>query len=131
MTGLLLLLFSLATGFLPGSSLEPAVPPTTLTSSFTLQYFPVTCAVPTTAVCCSESIECFPGIAYRLSLKLFVAILVARIITGIIVQFRFRIRCISIPNFCILTFFLLLLHDISVCGYYYYYHHHHHYKGVG
>jgi hypothetical protein len=36
---LLLLLLSLVTGFLPGTSLEPAVIPTAQFSSFTLQYF--------------------------------------------------------------------------------------------
>jgi hypothetical protein len=39
--GLLLLLsLSLVTGFLPGTSLEPAVTPAAQASSFTLQYFP-------------------------------------------------------------------------------------------
>jgi hypothetical protein len=59
------------------------------------------CDVPSTAVFCSESIECFPGIASRFFLKLFVTILVAPIITG------FHIRCTSVPNSCILTSFPL------------------------
>jgi hypothetical protein len=46
------------------------------------------CDVPSIAVFCSESIECFPGIASRFFLKLFVTIQVAPIITGIIVQFK-------------------------------------------
>ena len=51
--------------FLPGTSLEPAVIPTTQASSFTLQYSPYTCDVPSTAVFCNESIECFPGTASK------------------------------------------------------------------
>jgi hypothetical protein len=43
------------------------------------------CDVPSTAVFCSETIECFPGIASKLFLKLLVTIPVAPIITGIIV----------------------------------------------
>jgi hypothetical protein len=37
---IIMLLLSLVTGFLPGTSLEPAVIPTAQVSSFTLQYFP-------------------------------------------------------------------------------------------
>jgi hypothetical protein len=58
--------------------------------------FRIMCDVPTTAVFCSESIECFPGTASECFLKLLVTIPVAPIITGIIVHFRFHIRCISI-----------------------------------
>ena len=47
---------------------------------------------------CSESIVCFPGTASKFFLKLLVTILVVPVITGIIVHFRFHIRCISIPN---------------------------------
>ena len=65
------------------------------------------CDVPSTAVFCSESIEFLPGIASILFLKLLVTIPVAPIITGIIVHFRFHIRCISIRNSCILTSFPL------------------------
>jgi hypothetical protein len=43
------------------------------------------CDVPTIAVFCSESIECFPGTASKFFLKLFVTIPVAPIITGIII----------------------------------------------
>jgi hypothetical protein len=43
------------------------------------------CDVPSIAVFCSESIECFPGIASKFFLKLLVTITVAPIITGIIV----------------------------------------------
>src|SRR5215469_2611629 len=58
--------------------------------------FRIMCDVPSTAVFCSESIECFPGIASKCFLKLLVTIPVAPVITGIIVHFRFHIRCISI-----------------------------------
>ena len=52
------------------------------------------CDVPSIAVCCSESIEYFPGTSYKFFLKLLVTIPVALIITGIIVHFRFHISCI-------------------------------------
>jgi len=42
------------------------------------------CDVPSTAVFCSESIECFPGTASIFFLKLLVTIPVAPIITGIL-----------------------------------------------
>jgi len=63
------------------------------------------CDVPSIAVFCSESIECFPGIASKIFLKLLVTIPVAPIITGIIVHFMFHIRCISIPKLLYLNFF--------------------------
>jgi hypothetical protein len=56
------------------------------------------CDVPSKVVFCSESIECFPGIASRFVLMLFVTVPVAPIITGIIVDFRFHVCCISIPK---------------------------------
>ena len=62
--------------------------------------------VPSTAVSYSESIECFPGIISKYFLKHFVAILVAPITTGVIIHFRFHIRCISIHK---LSYFRLLL----------------------
>jgi len=86
--------------FLPGTSLELAVIPTAKASSFTLQYFPCMCNVPSihvytsVAVFCSESIESFPGIGSKFFLKLPVTIPVAPIITGIIVHFRFHDRFI-------------------------------------
>jgi len=82
------------------------------------------CDVPSTAVFCSESIECFPGIASKFFLKLLVTIPVAPVITGIIVHFRFHTPCISIHNSCILTSFRLhfarhfcprVLPHLSVC----------------
>jgi hypothetical protein len=53
------------------------------------------CDVPSIAVFCSESIECFPGTASKFFLKLLVTIPVAPIIAGIIVHFRFFIIIIS------------------------------------
>jgi hypothetical protein len=67
------------------------------------------CDVPSIAVFCSESIECFPGIAFKFFLQLLVTMPVAPISTGIIVHFRFHMRCISIHNSCILPLLLLLL----------------------
>jgi hypothetical protein len=66
------------------------------------------CDVPSIAVFCSESIECFPGTASKSFLKLLVTIRVASNITGTIVHFRFHIRCISI-------------HKLLYYYYYYYY----------
>jgi len=77
------------------------------------------CDIPSIAVFCSESIECFPGTASKFFLKLLVTIPVSLIITGIIVHFRFHVHCISIPN--------INDHNYSNnnCSYnlYYYYHH--------
>ena len=69
------------------------------------------CDVPSTAVFCSEYIECFPGTASKFFLKLLVTIPVAPVITGTIVHFRFHIRCMLL-----LLFFLLELsfHSVAV-----------------
>ena len=71
--------------------------------------FRIMCDVPSIAVFCSESIECFPGTVSKFFLKLLATIPVAPIITGTIVHFRFHIRCISIHTFLYLTLLLLLL----------------------
>ena len=71
--------------------------------------FRIMCDVPSIAVFCSESIECFPGTASKFFLKLLVTIPVAPIITGIIAHFRFHIRCISIHKLLYFNFSLLLL----------------------
>ena len=57
--------------------------------------FRIMCDVPSIAVFCSESIECFPGTASKFFLKLLVTIPLVPIITGTVVHFRFHIRCIS------------------------------------
>ena len=67
--------------------------------------FRIMCDLPSIAVFCSESIECFPGTASKFSLKLLVTIPVAPTITGIIVHFRFHIRCISIHKLLYFNFF--------------------------
>jgi hypothetical protein len=46
--------------------------------------FRIMCDVPSIAVFCSESIECFPGVASKFFLKLLVTIPVAPVITGIL-----------------------------------------------
>ena len=61
--------------------------------------------VPSIAVFCSESIECFPGIVSKFFFKLLVTIPVAPIITGTIVHFRFHIRCITIHKLLYFNFF--------------------------
>ena len=96
----------LSQAFLPGTSLEPAVIPTAHASSFSLHTFRIVCDVPSIAVFCSESIECFPGIVPKFFLKLLVTIPVAPIITGIIVYFRFHIRYYYYYYFFIIIVFL-------------------------
>ena len=53
--------------------------------------FRVMCYVPSIAVFCSESIECFPGVASTFFPKPFFTIPVAPIITGIVLHFRFHV----------------------------------------
>ena len=67
------------------------------------------CDVPSIAVFCSESIECFPGTVSKFFHKHLVTIQVAPIITGTIVHFRFHIRCISIHKLLLLLLLLLCL----------------------
>ena len=67
--------------------------------------FRIMCDVPSTAVFCSESIECVPGTVSKFFFKLLVTIPVAPIITGTIVHFRFHIRCISIHKLLYFNFF--------------------------
>ena len=63
------------------------------------------CDVPSTAVFCSETIECFPGIVSKFFLKLLVTIPLVPIITGVIVHLRLHIRFISINELLYFKFF--------------------------
>ena len=98
-------------------------PPLTLQASH-CSTFRIMCDVPSIAVFCTESIECFPGTASKFFLKLLVTIPVAPIITGIIVYIRFHIRFISIHKLLYLTLLLLLLLLTAIglppvgCGYF-------------
>ena len=67
------------------------------------------CDVPSKAVFCSESIECFHGTASKFFLKLLVTIPVAPIIIGIIVHFKFHIRFISIHKHCIIIIIIIII----------------------
>ena len=67
------------------------------------------CDVPSIAVVCSESMECFPGTASKFFLKLLVTIPVAPIITGIIVHFRFHIRCISMHKLLFIIIIIIII----------------------
>jgi len=67
--------------------------------------FRIMCDVPSITVFCSESVEYLPSTAFKSFLKLLVIILVAPIITGIIVHFRFHIRFISIHKLLYFNFF--------------------------
>ena len=73
------------------------------------------CDVPSIAVFCNESIECFPGMASKFFLKPFVIIPVADIITGIILPFRFHIHFISIHKLFNFSFFSILLLLLTAC----------------
>ena len=81
------------------------------------------CDVPSIAVFCSESIECFPGAGSKFFLKLLVTIPVAPIFTGIIVHSGSTFVVSLYINSCNLTYYHY---------YYYYYRHHNHllYKGI-
>ena len=90
----------------PGPSLEPAVIPTAQAPQAShCSTFRIMCDVPSIAVFCNESIKCFPGTASKFFLKLLVTIPVTPIIIGIIVHFRFHIRCISIHKLLYFKFF--------------------------
>ena len=70
--------------------------------------FHIMCGVPSIAVFCSESIECFPGMTFKIFLKPFVTIVVAPVITGVIIHSTFHIHYIALCiNSCILASFLL------------------------
>ena len=58
--------------------------------------FRITCDVPSTAVCCSGSIECIPGMACYSFFTPFVTIPAAPALTAIIIHFLFHIRFVSI-----------------------------------
>ena len=59
---IIIIIISCHRPFLPGTSLEPAViPPLKLQASH-CSTFRIMCDVPSTAVFCNESIECFPSI---------------------------------------------------------------------
>ena len=61
--------------------------------------------VPSMAVLCSESNECFPGMTSKFYFKPFVNVLVAPIITRIFIHFMFHIHCISIHKLLYFSFF--------------------------
>ena len=65
----------------------------------------IMCDFPSIAAFCSESKECFPGTAFKFSLKLLVTLPVASITAVIIVRFRFHLRCISIDQLLYFNFF--------------------------
>ena len=61
---------------LPGTSLEPAViPPLRLQASH-CSTFRIMCDVPSIAVFCSESVECFPGTASKFIIIIIIIIII-------------------------------------------------------
>ena len=63
------------------------------------------CDVPSIAVFCCKSIECFPCMDYRFFFKSFVTTLVSPIVTGTIIYFMFHSHCISIHKLLYCSFF--------------------------
>ena len=77
------------------------------------------CDVPSIAVFCSESIECFPGTASKFFLKLLITIPVAPTITGIITRILLLLLLFVVVEVvvlivmcdCVLPTLALLLYD--------------------
>jgi len=69
------------------------------------------CDVPSIAVFCSESIECFPGTASKFFLQLLVTIPVAPIITGIIVLLLLLLLIIIMSLVTGIFFLVILLNQ--------------------
>ena len=67
--------------------------------------------VPRLAVFCSGSIECIPGTASNVVFKLFIALPVASVVTGMSIHFMSHIRFISIHK---LLYFSLLVASFYV-----------------
>ena len=93
--------------FLPVTApLEPTAIPTAQTSVSDCSAFRIICDVPSTAVfCSSESIECVPGMAFKIYFEPFVTIPVAPVITFIMIHFTFHILRISIHKLLYFSFF--------------------------
>ena len=75
------------------------------------------CDVTRIGVFCSKSTECFLVTASTYFFQPFVTIPVVQIITGIIIDLMFHIRCISICKLVFSFLFCFLLRDISVRWY--------------
>jgi hypothetical protein len=96
--------------FSPLYSTKPTVIPTAQASSFRLQYFPYyVCDVPSTAVCCSESIECFSDMASKFVFQPLVTIPVAPDMSTINVRFMFHISCTSKHN----VLYFIIVHVLA------------------
>jgi hypothetical protein len=71
--------------------------------------FRIMCDVSSTAVFCSESIECFPGMTSKFFLQTFVTIAVAPIITG--AQGRTKVM----PPICFHINYKYCYNEICIC----------------
>jgi len=79
------------------------------------------CDVPSIAVACSESIECFPGITNKIFILKNITSPVAPLITGLIIHFMPHIYCTSIHTLLYFSlFFRFLLRDITIRSYVYF-----------
>ena len=98
---------SLVTGlFFPVLLLNQRLSPLLRLQASHCSTFRIVCDVPSIAVFCSESIECYPGTVSKFFLKLLGTIPVAPIIiTGIIVHFGLHIPCISKHKLLYFNFF--------------------------
>jgi hypothetical protein len=67
------------------------------------------CDIPSIAVFCSESIDCFPGTLSKFFLKFLVTIPAAQIITCIIVHFRFHIFIVIVVIIIIIIIIIINL----------------------
>jgi len=122
--------------FLPGTSLEPAVIPTTQASSFTLQYFPYYVWCSKYRFLCCESIECFPGTASKFFLMCFVLLLLLLLLLSSSssssssssirdsywnIPFHVRVYSTCSISFIFLHYIILMTLDFSTnCGVYRY-----------
>ena len=79
--------------------------------------FRIMCDVPSTAVSCSESVECFPGVDSTFLFEPSVTIPVALVTVGMIIHFMFHIRCISTHKFLNFFIFCTILHDAPALWY--------------
>jgi len=75
----------------------PTVTPSPIFQVSDRSTFRIMCDVPSVAIVCSESLECFPGMASKIFFILFVSIPVAPLTTRIVTQFMFQLLSLLLP----------------------------------
>jgi hypothetical protein len=73
-------------------------------SSFRLIFYILYMMFQVISVFCSESVDCFPGVASKIFLTRFVTVPVAPVLTGIILHFRLHIHYISLHKLLYFSF---------------------------